>query len=59
MQWVISWFRTHEKRWLERFNDVEDEESADGLKCYALKKSHLWKALGDHSVNLFGADGCD
>ena len=57
MQWVISWFQTSEKTWMNRFNDVKDEESADGLKCYALKQSHLWKALGDRAGKLFGTSG--
>lgn len=53
MQWTVAWFSTHERIWMNRYEEVDDEESADGLRCYALKQSYLWKALREHSQKLF------
>ena len=57
MNWTVSWFKTHEDIWQKRFEEVDEQESADGLRCYALKMSHLWKGLGEHAQRLYRAAG--
>ena len=53
MTWTIKWFEHHCKLWERRFTDIDDEESSDGLRCYALKQARLWKSLGERSRDLF------
>jgi hypothetical protein len=55
MRWTVAWFKHYEMVWQNRYEVIEDEESADGLWCYAQKQSDLWKRLGEHSRNLFNA----
>jgi hypothetical protein len=58
MKWTVAWFETYENIWQKRFEDVEDEECADGLRCYALRQSQLWRDLGKHSKKLYSSAGC-
>src|SRR3977135_2935338 len=53
MTWTIKWFEHHCKLWEGRFTDIDDEESSDRLRCYALKQARLWKSLGECSRDLF------
>jgi len=38
-----------------RYEEIEDEASSDGLRCYALKQANLWQRLGETSRNMFTA----
>jgi hypothetical protein len=53
MRWTVSWFAYHEMMWQRRYEEIDEEESADGLGCYALKQAHLWRRLGEHSRDTF------
>lgn len=57
MTWTVAWFETYENIWQKRFEDVADEECAEGLRCYALKQSQLWRDLGTHSQKRFRSAG--
>ena len=53
MKWTISWCEHHHILWEMWYADINDEESSDGLQCYALKQAPLWKSLGERSRDLF------
>jgi hypothetical protein len=53
MRWTVSWFEYHGMMWQKRYKEIDDEESADGLRCYALKQAHLWTHLGEHCRDTF------
>jgi hypothetical protein len=53
MRWTVAWFGHHEMMWRRRCEDIDDQESSDGLRCYALKQAHLWKRLGQYSKDTF------
>ena len=53
MQWTVSWFGHYQKIWRGRYEEVDDEDSSDGLRCYALKQAHLWEHLGQYSRDIF------
>lgn len=54
MQWTIDWFRSHHKRWRERLDDLDDDESDAGLRCYCYKQMGLWDMLADDAEQRFG-----
>ena len=53
MRWTVSWFEYHRNMWQRRYEEIDDEVSADGLQCYALKQAHLWENLKHHSRDTF------
>ena len=53
MRWTVSWFEHHRNMWQRRYEEIDDEASADGLRCYALKQAHLWENLRHHSRDTF------
>ena len=53
MQWTVSWFEYHWNMWQRQYEEIDDEASADGLQCYALKQAHLWENLKHHSRDTF------
>lgn len=53
MRWTVAWFEHRAMIWQTRFDEVDDEDSSDGLQCYALKQSNIWKRLGEHASKLF------
>jgi len=55
MRWTVAWFEYRRTIWQKRYDEIEDEASSDGLRCYALKQANLWERLGETSRNLFTA----
>src|SRR5882757_263148 len=53
MRWTVAWFEHRRNMRQMRYEEIEDEENSDGLRCYALKQAHLWQCLGETSRNLF------
>jgi hypothetical protein len=53
MRWTVAWFGYYEMMWRRRYEDIDDQESSDGLRYYALKQAHLWKRLGQYSKDTF------
>ncbi len=53
MQWTINWFRSHEMRWRERLDELDDDESEAGLQCYCYKQMGLWDMLADDAAKTF------
>lgn len=53
MRWTVSWFEYHRNMWQRRYEEIDDEASADGLQCYALKQAHLWEILKHHCWDTF------
>lgn len=55
MQWTVAWFKHCRNMWQTRYEEIEDEASSDGLRCYALKQANLWQHLEETSRTLFTA----
>jgi hypothetical protein len=53
MQWTVNWFKSHEMRWRRRLDDLDDDESEAGLRCYCYKQMGLWSALADDAAKKF------
>jgi hypothetical protein len=55
MRWTVAWFDHRRNMWQMRYEEIEDEASSDGLRCYALKQANLWQRLGETSRKMFTA----
>lgn len=53
MQWTVNWFRSYEMRWRERLDELDDDESQAGLRCYCYKQMGLWDALANDAEKTF------
>jgi hypothetical protein len=40
-------------RWRRRLDDLDDDESEAGLRCYCYKQMGLWSALADDAAKKF------
>jgi hypothetical protein len=42
-------------RWRKRLDDLDDDESEAGLRCYCYKQMGLWSALADDAAKTFNS----
>ena len=45
MGWTVNWFKWREKQWMERLQQVQDDERAPGMDSYCHKQVALWTTL--------------
>ena len=55
MGWTVNWFKQREKQWMERLQQVQDDERAPGMDSYCHKQVALWTTLAKQANERFSA----